>query len=59
MSSLKVTAARRENVRDYLKGKCEIFVSDALATSGIRFDLAELRSAWETIDSAARQSAVG
>lgn len=57
MSSLKVSAARRENVRDYLKGKCEKFVADALATAGIRFDLAELHSAWETIDSAARQGA--
>jgi hypothetical protein len=54
MAGLKTAAVRQENVVANLTGKCEKFVADALTITGIKFNLSELHSAWETIDAAAR-----
>ncbi|USU03902.1 hypothetical protein NF699_12600 [Sphingomonadaceae bacterium OTU29LAMAA1] len=56
MAGLKTAAVRQENVVAYLTGKCEKFVADALTITGIKFNLPELHSAWETIDAAARSA---
>ncbi len=58
MGGLKTAAVRQENVIDYLTGDCERFVADALTTAGVKFNLSELHSAWETIDAGARRSTV-
>ena len=57
MAGLKIATVRQENVANNLTGACEKFVADALTTSGVKFNLAELHSAWESIDAAARRSA--
>jgi hypothetical protein len=57
MSGLKISAVRQENVILNLTGACEQFVADALTTAGVKFNLSELHSAWETIDAAARRAA--
>lgn len=54
MANLKIAAVRQENFVANLSGKCEKFVADALTITGIKFNLPELHSAWETIDAAAR-----
>jgi len=59
MAGLKTAAVRQENVVANLSGKCEKFVADALTVTGIKFNLSELHSAWEAIDSAQRGSQVG
>lgn len=56
MGGLKTAAVRQENVIAYLTGDCERFVADALTTAGVKFNLSELHSAWETIDAEARRS---
>lgn len=56
MAGLKTAAVRQENVIAYLTGACEQFVADALTTANVRFNLSELHSAWETVDSSARRS---
>lgn len=57
MAGLKIAAVRQENVIANLTGNCEKFVADALTVTGIRFNLSELHSAWETIDTTARRDA--
>jgi hypothetical protein len=54
MSGLKIASVRQENVVAYLKGTCEKFVADALAAADVSYNLAELHSAWEWVDSASR-----
>lgn len=56
MSSLKLQEVRHDNEVHTLQGKCERFVADALTVTGIRFNLPELHSSWEHIDSEARRS---
>lgn len=59
MAGLKIPSVRREGIVAYLSGRCEIFVADALTTAGIRFDLPELYSAWETLDAGRRAGKLG